>query len=110
QELPFEQSENQVVMNAARPLYGNAEAWGTFLAGRHFVRIDLDDDRAAWMIEHNRALDGYVVMVLSRSTLIGMALVDHPYRDTVLAEYPDEQDKWDVLSCRINGFLRRPYG
>lgn len=109
-DLPFELACGYALMNAARPLHGQKTADnGAFLAGRHYALIDLGDDLARWCVESNVALDGYLVIVLGKEELVRMALVDHPYFDQVLEEYPTIDDKWEVLENQIRDFQRKPY-
>lgn len=99
-----------ILMNAARPLYGDKTLEGIFLSGRHYALIDLASEQALRAINHNVALDAYVVSVFTKDDLVRMALVDNPYASRIVEEYPELDDKWELLNTQINDFLRRPYG
>ncbi|GEM_PF-5957298 len=76
-QTPKDIPENWIVFNAPRPLYGHKDWQGEFGHGRFYAAVDPDGDRAAWMIEQNKSLDGWIYQDIDTDTM--QAIVRQKY-------------------------------
>ncbi|MFH1984767.1 MAG: hypothetical protein ABIL58_23245 [Pseudomonadota bacterium] len=81
-----------IVFNAPRPLAGHKDWQGDFRHGIYYAAVDPNGERADWMVEQNRDLDGWIVIYLSREEYLSRARswAGRAYPDMNLTEFSED--------------------
>lgn len=104
--------EGWIIFAATRPLVGHAynePNASLYLGGRFRVAVDPAGERAAWMIEQNRANDASVVVIATRAETVAMALQDNDYQDAYLSDFRG-MELTKALSSQIQDLSESRYG
>lgn len=89
-ERPADIPAGWTIYNAPRPLYGDTEWLGDFLAGMFYAAVDPNSNEAAWMIRTNETNQAAEVVYITEVQAIETYLRGNKYADKYRHMLTDE--------------------